>query len=116
MQVWVDLSSRPGQGEQGVTNVVRGKILLKQFPADTAQWGLSLPAIVCISIQLLASCSPTTTTTTTTTVSVGIISTRLPASLSPLVPIRSSLSSPSQSSLLSLLGLQASLSFHCSLR
>ena len=47
-------------GEQGVTNVVRGKILLKQFPADTAQWGLSLPAIVCISIQLLASCSSTT--------------------------------------------------------
>ena len=45
--------------DQGVTNVCGGKIFLKQFPADTAQWGLSLPAIVCISIQLLASCSPT---------------------------------------------------------
>ena len=47
-------------GDQGVTNVCGGKIFLKQFPADTAQWGPSLPAIVCISIQLLASCSSTT--------------------------------------------------------
>ena len=46
--------------DQGVTNVCGGKIFLKQFPADTAQWGLSLPAIVCISIQLLASCTHTT--------------------------------------------------------
>ena len=71
------------QGDQGVTNVCGGKIFLKQFPADTAQWGLSLPAIVCISIQLLASCSHTTTTTTTIITSVGT-----PDCVS--VPVRSS--------------------------